>query len=75
LIRCRFNTPHVVAGKKPLFESAARAPRLVPDLREDYPSYFAECMVRAVELKLRRMSPSERARRAWTRTIRMAMFW
>src|SRR6266481_3738577 len=53
--------PHVVAGKKPLFESAARAPRLVPDLREDYPSYFAECMVRAVELKLRRMSPSERA--------------
>src|SRR6267154_616527 len=55
--------PHVVAGKKPLFESAARAPRLVPDLREDYPSYFAECMVRAVELKLRRMSPSERAAR------------
>src|SRR6266851_10156976 len=55
--------PHVVAGKKPLFDSAARAPRLVPDLREDYPSYFAECMVRAVELKLRRMSPSERAAR------------
>lgn len=55
--------PHVVAGKKPLFEYAARAPRLVPDLREDYPSYFAECMVRAVELKLRRMSPSERAAR------------
>jgi tetratricopeptide (TPR) repeat protein len=55
--------PHVVAGKKPLFEFAARAPRLVPDLREDYPSYFAECMVRAVELKLRRMSPSERAAR------------
>jgi tetratricopeptide (TPR) repeat protein len=53
--------PHVVAAKKPLFESAARAPRLVPDLRDDYPSYFAECMVRAVELKLRRMSPSERA--------------
>lgn len=53
--------PHVVAGKKPLFESAASAPRLVPELREDYPSYFAECMVRAVELKLKRMSPSERA--------------
>ena len=53
--------PHVVAVKKPLFESAARAPRLVADLRDDYPSYFAECLVRAVELKLRRMSPSERA--------------
>jgi tetratricopeptide (TPR) repeat protein len=53
--------PHVVAVKKPLFEAAARAPRLVADLRDDFPSYFAECMVRAVELKLKRMSPSERA--------------
>jgi tetratricopeptide (TPR) repeat protein len=44
-----------------LFESAARAPRLVADLKDDFPSYFAECTVRAVELKLKRMSPSERA--------------
>jgi tetratricopeptide (TPR) repeat protein len=53
--------PHVIAVKRPLFESAAHAPRLVPDLKDDFPSYFAECMVRAVELKLKRMSPSERA--------------
>src|ERR1700719_3334173 len=53
--------PHVVAVKKPLFELAAHAPRLMPDLKDDFPSYFAECMVRAVELKLKRMSPSERA--------------
>ena len=53
--------PHVVAAKRPLFESAARAPRLVADLKDDFPSYFAECTVRAVELKLKRMSPSERA--------------
>src|ERR1700682_522323 len=53
--------PHVVAVKRPFFESAARAPRLVPDLKDDFPSYFAECTVRAVELKLKRMSPSERA--------------
>ena len=53
--------PHVVAVKRPLFETAARAPRLVPDLKDDFPSYFAECAVRAVELKLRRMSPGERA--------------
>jgi Tetratricopeptide repeat len=53
--------PHVVAVKKPLFDSAARAPRLVADLKDDFPSYFAECTVRAVELKLKRMSPSERA--------------
>ncbi len=52
--------PHVVAVKRPLFEAAAHAPRLVPDLKDDFPSYFAECTVRAVELKLKRMSPSER---------------
>lgn len=53
--------PHVVAVKRPLFETAATAPRLQPDLKDDFPSYFAECTVRAVELKLKRMSPSERA--------------
>jgi len=52
---------HVVAVKRPLFETAARAPRLAPDLKDDFPSYFAECTVRAVELKLKRMSPGERA--------------
>jgi tetratricopeptide (TPR) repeat protein len=52
--------PHVVAAKRPLFEMAARAPRLAPDLKDDFPSFFTECTVRAVELKLKRMSPSER---------------
>jgi tetratricopeptide (TPR) repeat protein len=52
--------PHIVAVKRPVFEAAARAPRLAPDLKDDFPSYFAECLVRAVELKLKRMSPSER---------------
>ncbi|MEQ1472323.1 MAG: hypothetical protein ABLQ96_00810 [Candidatus Acidiferrum sp.] len=51
---------HVVAVKKPLFEKAATAPRLPPDLKDDFPSYFAECAVRAVELKLKKMSPGER---------------
>jgi hypothetical protein len=51
---------HVVAVKKPLFEKAASAPRLDPDLKEDLPSYVAECTVRAVELKLKRLSPGER---------------
>jgi tetratricopeptide (TPR) repeat protein len=52
--------PHVIAVKRPLFEKAAHAPRLVPELKDDFSSYFAECLVRAVELKLRRMSPGER---------------
>ena len=51
---------HVVAVKRPLFETAASAPRLDPDLKDDFMSYFAECAVRAVELKLKRMSPGER---------------
>jgi hypothetical protein len=51
---------HVIAVKRPLFEMAASAPRLDPSLKDDFPSYFAECTVRAVELKLKRMSPGER---------------
>jgi hypothetical protein len=52
--------PHVVAVKRPLFEKAALAPRLAPELKDDFTSYFAECLVRAVELKLKRMSPGEK---------------
>src|SRR6267142_3723124 len=51
---------HVTAVTRPLFEKAAAAPRLAPELKDDYASYFAECTVRAVELKLKRMSPGER---------------
>ena len=52
--------PHVLAVKRPLYEKAAQAPRLTPDLKDDFSSYFAECLVRAVELKLKKLSPSER---------------
>ena len=52
--------PHVLAAKRPLYEKVALAPRLSPDLKEDFASYFAECLVRAVELKLKRISPGER---------------
>jgi len=51
---------HVTAVKRPLFEKGAAAPRLAPELKDDYASYFAECTVRAVELKLKRISPGER---------------
>lgn len=51
---------HVVVVKRPLFEAAAKAPRLAPDLKDDYLSWFGECTVRAVELKLKRLSPGER---------------
>jgi hypothetical protein len=52
--------PHVLAVKRQLYEKAAQAPRLAPDLKDDFSSYFAECLVRAVELKLKRASPGER---------------
>jgi len=43
----------------PLLEVAAHAPRLPVDLRDDYPAFFDECLVRAVELRLRHLSPAE----------------
>ena len=52
--------PHVIAVKGALYNTAAKAPRLVDDLKDDFPSYFAECTVRAVELRMKRMSPGER---------------
>ena len=52
--------PHVIAVKRPLYETAAKAPRLAPDLQDDFPSWVGECTVRGVELKLKKMSPSER---------------
>src|SRR5690348_2492031 len=52
--------PHVIAVKRPLYETAAKAPPLGSDLKDDFPSYFAECTVRAVELRMKRMSPGER---------------
>jgi hypothetical protein len=51
---------HVITVKRPIYEIGAKAPRLSADLRDDFPSWFAECTVRAVELKIKRMSPSER---------------
>ena len=51
---------HVTAVKRPLFEKAASAPRLSAETKDDYASYFAECTVRAVELKLKRLSPGEK---------------
>jgi len=57
--------PHVTAVKRPLFEKAATAPRLAPELKDDFASYFAECTVRAVELKLkpRRAGSGDESRR------------
>ena len=51
---------HVVVVKRPVFEIAAKAPRLPADMKDDFLSWFGECTVRAVEIRLRKLSPSER---------------
>jgi hypothetical protein len=46
---------------EPLFRIGATAPRLSPEFRLDYSDFFTECLVRAVELKLRRLPPDKLA--------------
>jgi tetratricopeptide (TPR) repeat protein len=41
----------IVADQR-LLDFAVRAPRLPPEYRDDFTSYFTECLVRAVELRL-----------------------
>ena len=41
--------------KEPLFRAALRAPRLPASFRSDSLAFFAECLVQAVELRLRRL--------------------
>jgi hypothetical protein len=43
----------------PLLEIAARAPMLPVDLHDDYSAFFDECLVRAVELRLKHLSPAQ----------------
>lgn len=45
----------------PLLEIAAHAPLLPVDLRDDFSGFFDECLVRAVELRLRHLAPSDLA--------------
>ena len=50
-----------ILGETRLFPIAGRAPRLPPELRSDWAGFFTECMVRAVELRLRRLTPAQLA--------------
>ncbi len=51
-----------VAAKKPLLNIAARAPQLPGEYKEDFPAFLTECLVRAVELRVRRLPPEKLAR-------------
>jgi hypothetical protein len=45
-----------VEAKKPLLQIAARAPRLPVEYHSDFLSYADECLIKAVELRLRHLS-------------------
>ena len=49
------------ARAAPLLEFAAHAPRLPVEFHDDYSAFFDECLVRAVELRLRRLPPADLA--------------
>jgi tetratricopeptide (TPR) repeat protein len=46
------------ARASPLLEYAAHAPLLPVEFHDDYSAFFDECLVRAVELRLRRLTPA-----------------
>lgn len=48
-----------VESKRALLNIAARAPRLPADYRDDFLSYADECVIKAVELRLRRLAPEQ----------------
>jgi len=51
-----------VERKKPLLALTARAPQLPDEYKSDFSTFLAECLVRAVELRLRRLPPDKLAR-------------
>lgn len=48
-----------VDGKKTLLEIAARAPRLPVEYQTDFIAFADECLIKAVELRLRKMTPQQ----------------
>ncbi len=47
---------------RPLLDAAARAPRLPREYRTDLTGFYTECLIKAVELELDRMTAEQRAR-------------
>jgi hypothetical protein len=51
----------LAARASPLLEYAAQAPLLPVEFHDDYAAFFDECLVRAVELRLRHLTPANLA--------------
>ena len=50
-----------IESTRPLYKIALSAPMLPAEYRDDYAAYFAECVIRAVELRLDKLSNQQRA--------------
>jgi tetratricopeptide (TPR) repeat protein len=48
-----------VMKKRGLLNIAARAPRLAPEYKNDFMAYADECLVKAVELRIRHLKPEQ----------------
>ena len=48
-----------VMKKRGLLNIAARAPRLSPEYKNDFMAYADECLIKAVELRIRHLKPDE----------------
>lgn len=49
----------LVIQKKGILDAAARAPRLPVEYRSDFLAYADECLIKAVELRIRHLKPDE----------------
>ena len=56
-----FQYRDLLTAQVPLQQIAARAPRLPAELRNDLSAFFTECLVRAIDLRLRRLTGAELA--------------
>ena len=50
-----FRYPGVVESRRALHRFVGRAARIAPEFRDDFPALLTECLVRAVELRLKRL--------------------
>jgi hypothetical protein len=51
---------NAVLRAKPIFLSASRAPRMPREYRDDLTGFYTECLIKAVEIQLDRLTPSQR---------------
>lgn len=52
---------NAIEADRPLFKAALNAPRLPAEFRDDFQSYYGECVIKAIEIQLDHPAPAQRA--------------